>query len=87
MFKTHSEKRKGKCVPCKTSKPLLCPSRALTLVHSDVTNHGKDVSNPKSIPANFHFRKPGHSFNLHSKFALIEILSNIQTSDKDILKF
>ena len=31
-------------------------------------NHMKDVSNPKSIPANLHFRKPGHSFNLYAKF-------------------
>ena len=49
--------------------------------------HRKDVSNPKSIPANLHFRKPGHSFNLHAKFTLIEQLSNIHTTNKDSLKF
>ena len=32
-------------------------------------------------------RKPGHSFNLHAKFTLIEQLSNIHTTDKDTLKF
>ena len=29
------------------------------------------VSNPKSIPADLHFREPGHSFNLHLELALI----------------
>ena len=32
-----------------------------------LNNHRKDVDNPKSIPADLHFRKPGHSFNLHAK--------------------
>ena len=32
--------------------------------------------------ADFHFRKPGHSFNLHAKFTLIEQLRNIHTTDK-----
>ena len=50
-------------------------------------NHRKDVNSPKSIPADLHFRKPGHSFNLHAKFTLIEQLSNIHTIDKDALKF
>ena len=50
-------------------------------------NYRKDVSYPKSIPASFHFRKPGHSFNLHAKFSLIEQLSNIDTTDKDTLNF
>ena len=49
-------------------------------------NHRKDINNPKSIPADLHFRKPGHSFNLHPKLTLIEQLSNIHTRDKDTLK-
>ena len=52
-----------------------------------LNNHRKDVKNPKSIPADFHFRKPGHLFNLHAKFILIKQLSNIDTTDKDTLKF
>ena len=44
-----------------------------------LNNHRKDVRNPKSIPADLHFRKPGYSFNLHAKFTLIEKLSNIYT--------
>ena len=47
----------------------------------------KDVSNPRSIPADLHFRKPGHSINLHAKFTLIKQLSNIPTKNNDILKF
>ena len=52
-----------------------------------LNNRRKNVSNSKSIPADLHFRKPGHSFNLHAKFTLIEQLSNIHTTDKDTLKF
>ena len=33
-----------------------------------LNNYKKDVNNPKSISADFHFRKPEHSFNLHAKF-------------------
>ena len=33
-----------------------------------LVNHRKYVSNPKSIPTNFYFRKPRHSFNLHAEF-------------------
>ena len=51
-----------------------------------LNNCRKDVSNPKSTPADLHFRKPGDSFSLHPKFTLIEQLSN-HTTDKDILKF
>ena len=50
-------------------------------------NHRKDVNNPKSIPADLHFKKPGHSFNLHAKLTLIKQLSNIHTTDKGTLKF
>ena len=35
-----------------------------------LNNNRKDVSNPKSIPVDLHFRKPWHSFNLHAKFTL-----------------
>ena len=52
-----------------------------------LNNHRKDVNNPNSIPNNLHFRKSGHSFNLHGKFTLIKQLSNIHTTVKDILKF
>ena len=52
-----------------------------------LNNHRKYVNNPKSIPADLHSRKPGHSFNLHAKFTLIEQLSNIHTTDNDTLKF
>ena len=52
-----------------------------------LSNHIKDVNNPESTPADLHFGKPGHSFNLHAKFTLIKQLSNIHTTDKDTLKF
>ena len=71
------------CALCK----IQYVGKAETAFNIRLNNHGKDVNNPKSIPADFHFRKPGHSFNLHAKFILIEQLSNIQTTDKETLKF
>ena len=50
-------------------------------------NHMKDVRNPKSIPDDLHFRKPGHSFNPHAKFTIIEQLRNIRTANSGTLKF
>ena len=61
--------------------------RAETAFNIRLNKHRNVVNNPKSIPPDLHFRKPGHSFNLHAKFTLIERLSNIHTTDKDILKF
>ena len=71
------------CALCK----IQYVGKAETAFNIRLNNHRKDVNNPKSIPANFHFRKPGHSFNLHAKFTLIEQLSNIHTTDKETLKF
>ena len=61
--------------------------KAETAFNIRLSNHRKDVSNPKSIPVDLHFRKPGHLFNLHAKFTLIEQLSNVHTTDNDTLKF
>ena len=58
-----------------------------TAINIILNNHRKDINNPKSIPADLPFRKPGHSFNLYAHFTLIEQLSNIHTTDKDTLKF
>ena len=56
--------------------------KAETAFNIRLNNHRKDVNNPKSIPADFHFRKPRHSFNLHAKFILIEQLSNFYTHNR-----
>ena len=61
--------------------------KAETAFNIRLNNHRKDINNPKSIPADLHFRKLGHSFNLHAKFTLIKQLSNIYTTGKEILKF
>ena len=61
--------------------------KAETTFSIRLTSHRKDVSNPKSVPAELHFRKPEDSFNLNAKFISIELLSNIPTIYKDILKF
>ena len=61
--------------------------KSWTAFNVKLNNHRKDINNPKSIPADFHFRKPGNSFNLHAKHTLIEQLSNIDTAVKETLKF
>ena len=61
--------------------------KAETAINIRLNNQRKDINNPKSIPADVHFRKPGHSFNQHAKFTIIEQLSNIHTTDKNTLKF
>ena len=47
-----------------------------------LNNHRKDVNNPKSIPADLHFKTPGHLLNLDAKFVLIEQLNNIYAIKK-----
>ena len=49
-----------------------------------LNNHRKNVNNPKSIPVDFHFRKPGHSFNLYANLTLIEQLNNIHTTQGNL---
>ena len=71
------------CALCK----IQYVGKAETAFNIRLNNHRKDVNNPKSIPADFHFRKPGCSFNLHTKFTLIEQLTNIHTAGKETLKF
>ena len=71
------------CALCK----IQYVEKAETAFNIRLNNHRKDVNNPKSIPAAFHFRKPGHLFNLHVKFTLIKWLITIHTTDKETLKF
>ena len=71
------------CALCK----IQYVGKAETAFNIRLNNHRKDVNNPKSIPVDFHFRKPGHSFILHAKVTLIEQLNNIHTTDKETLKF
>lgn len=52
-----------------------------------LSDHRKDVSNPKSVPADFYFRKQGHSYSLHAKLTLTGWLRNIHITDKSTLKF
>ena len=61
--------------------------KAETAFNIRLNKHRKDVNYPKSITADLQFRKPGHSFNLHAKFTLIEQLSNIHAKEKNTLKF
>ena len=72
------------CALCKVQYA----GKAQTTFNIRLNNHRKDVNNPKSILADLRFREPGHSFNMHAKFTLMEQqVSNIYTTDKDTLKF
>ena len=57
-----------------------------TATNIRLDTHGKVANNSKSVPADLHFRKPWHTFNLYGKFILIQQLSNVHTSNKDTLK-
>ena len=72
------------CALCKVQYA----GKAQTTFNIRLNNHRKDVNNPKFILADLRFREPGHSFNMHTKFTLMEQqVSNIYTTDKDTLKF
>ena len=51
-----------------------------------LNNHRKDTKNTKSIPADSHFRKPGHDFTKNARFILIEQLNNIENKSKESLR-
>ena len=40
----------------------------------------------KAIPASIHFKQPGHNFNKHAKFTLIEQINNTINTDIDTIK-
>ena len=61
--------------------------KAETVFHMRLNSHTKVVSQPKSKPADLHFRKPVQLFNLHGKFSLMKQLINIYTTNKNNLKF
>ena len=74
----HNMQNPMSCTLCK----IQWVGKAETAFDIRLNNHRKDVNNPKSIPAHFHFRKPGNPFNLHAKFTLIEQWSNIHAADR-----
>ena len=51
-------------------------------------NHRKvaNGNNPKVIPASIHFKQPGHYFNKHAKFSLIEQINNAVNTAIDKIK-
>ena len=51
-----------------------------------LNNHRKDVYKTNTPEAHQHFRLPGHNFNRHAKFTIIEQLNNADL-DKELLTF
>ena len=51
-----------------------------------LNNHRKDVNNLTAIPACNHFKIDGHNFIKHTKFTLIEQLTEISNVSKDTLR-
>ena len=72
-----------KCTLCK----IQYVRKAETLFNIRLNNHRKDANgnNPKDIPASIHFKQPGHNFNKHLKFTLIEQINNTINSDIDTI--
>ena len=48
-----------------------------------LNNHRKDINRQNAPLLDQHFKLPGHNFNQHAKFILIEQLDNINI-DKDL---
>ena len=70
------------CLQCK----IQYVGKSETEFNLRINNHRKDVNNPCGIPASKHFSKPGHDFNHHAKFIIIEQLRNIDLS-KEMITF
>ena len=62
--------------------------KAETPFNIRLNNHRKDGNgnNPKAIPASIHFEQPGHNFNKHAKFTLIEQINNTINTDINVIK-
>ena len=72
------------CTLCK----LQYIGKAETPFNIRLNNHRKDATgnNPKAIPASMHFKQPGHNFNKHAKFTLIEQIKKVDNTGKDTIK-
>ena len=48
-----------------------------------LNNHRKDANgnSPKGIPASLDFKQPGHNFNKHTKFTVMEQINNTINTD------
>ena len=69
------------CVLCNKQ----CTSKSETIFNLRLNNHWKDVNKRNSLQADQHFWLPGHNFNKHAKFTLIEQLNDTNI-DKELLK-
>ena len=54
----------------------------------NINKHIKDADgkNPKVVPVSMHFKQPGHNFNKHAKFTLIEQINNTINTDINTIK-
>ena len=57
-----------------------------TAFNIKLNNHRNDVHKTNTPEVDQHFRLPGHNFNRHAKFTLIEQLNNTEI-DKELLTF
>ena len=69
---------KGKCKPCFTRSINLCckqlnpKQKSEYSVNSKINTHRNDVWRTDGPPCDKHFQMPGHNFNTHAKFTIIE---------------
>ena len=72
------------CTLCK----IQYAGKAKTPFNIQSNIHRKDANdnNPKAIPASIHFKKPGHHFNKHAKFTLIQQINNKINTHIDTIK-
>ena len=70
------------CILCK----IQYVGKSKTSFNLRLSNHRKDVNNPKAIPAWNHFKIHGHNFMKHAMVTLIEQLKKISNISKNTLR-
>ena len=68
----------GHCILCKNNQYI---GKSEPPAHIRFNGHRHDVHSTKGCPFDKHFAKPGHEFDLHARFVLIE-----QINDKGLSK-
>ena len=71
------------CTKCH-NKPYV--GKIETSANERINNHRKDSKKAHSIPVDAHYLTPGHDFNKHARFTLIEQIRKKNLNKQEITK-
>ena len=71
------------CIKC-NNKPYV--GKIESLANERSNNHRKDAKKSNSIPVDAHYLTPGHDFNKHTRFTLIEQIRKKNLCKQDMTK-